>query len=140
MLCLGKVWQNVYVCGIGLFSYLNYVSPFLKRKSWRVISIDVSTKHHVIKAEHAQTKSGDGAIGYRRELPSVEITLPRNMHWSYPFKQMLPYLGYNMTYELTIHIRDLWQLVYQTFNPYGIYFKTTGKKVSYFVDKTSWFI
>jgi len=24
----------------------------------------------------------------------------------------LPYLGYNMTYEPTIHIRDLWQLVY----------------------------
>jgi len=67
------------VCGIGLFSYLNYVSPFLKRKSWRVISIDVSTKHHVIKAERAQTKSGDGAIGYRRKLPSVEITLPRDM-------------------------------------------------------------
>jgi len=49
------------------------------KKSWRVISIDVSTKHHVIKAEHAQTKSGNGAIGYRRKLPSVEITLPRDI-------------------------------------------------------------
>jgi len=31
----------------------------------------------VIKAERAQTKSGNGAIRYRRKLPSVEITLPR---------------------------------------------------------------
>jgi len=46
---------------------------------WRVISIDLSTKHHVIKAEHAQTKSGNGAIRYRRKLPSVEITLPQDM-------------------------------------------------------------
>ena len=45
----------------------------------RVISIDVSTKHHVIKAERAQTKSWNGAIGYRRILPSVEITLPRDI-------------------------------------------------------------
>ena len=27
---------------------------------------------------------------------------------------LLPYLGYNMTYEPTVHIRDLWQLVYLT--------------------------
>ena len=27
---LGKVWQNVYVCGIGLFSYLTYLHFFLK--------------------------------------------------------------------------------------------------------------
>jgi len=26
-------------------------------------------------------KSGNGAIGYRRKLPSVEITLPRDMCW-----------------------------------------------------------
>jgi len=25
---------------------------------------------------------------------------------------LLPYLGYNMTYEPTIHIQDLWQLAY----------------------------
>ena len=31
--------------------------------------VTLSTKHHVIKAEHAQTKSGNGAIGYRRILP-----------------------------------------------------------------------
>jgi len=49
--------------------FLPYVSPFLKKKSWRVISIDVSTKHHVIKAERAQTKSGIGAIGYGRIFP-----------------------------------------------------------------------
>ena len=33
----------------------------------------------MIKAERAQTKSRNGAIGYRRKLPSVEITLPRDM-------------------------------------------------------------
>ena len=31
--------------------------------------VTLLTKHHVIKAEHAQTKSGNGAIGYRRILP-----------------------------------------------------------------------
>ena len=41
--------------------------------------LDVSTKRHVIMAERAQTKSGNGAIGYRRKLPSVEITLPRDI-------------------------------------------------------------
>ena len=40
-----------------------------------------------------------------------------------------------MTYEPTIHIRDLSQFVNLTFNPYGIYFKTTGKKVSYFANQ-----
>ena len=53
------------------------------------------------------------------------------------FKQMCTQMGhhfsYNMTYEPTIHIRDPWQLGYLTFNPYGIYFKTTGKNVSFFV-------
>jgi len=28
--------------------------------------LDDISKHHVIKVEHAQTKSGNGAIGYRR--------------------------------------------------------------------------
>ena len=28
ILGLGKVWQNLYVCGIGLFSYLPYVHFF----------------------------------------------------------------------------------------------------------------
>jgi len=50
-----------------------------KKKSWRVKGIDVSTKHHVIKAERAQTKSGNRAIGYRRKLPSVENTHPWDM-------------------------------------------------------------
>ena len=67
------------ICVSYWFIFLPYVSPFLKKKLWRVISIDLSTKHHVIKAEHAQTKSVNGAIGYRRKLPSVEITLPRDM-------------------------------------------------------------
>jgi len=31
--------------------------------------MELSTKHHVIKAERAQTKSGNGEIGYRRILP-----------------------------------------------------------------------
>jgi len=29
----------------------------------------LQTKHYLIKEEHAQTKSGNGAIGYRRILP-----------------------------------------------------------------------
>jgi len=63
-----------YVCGIGLFSYLMYVH-FWKNYAGRYI-VDFVNKHHVIKAERAQTKSGNGTIGYRRKLPSVEITLP----------------------------------------------------------------
>ena len=31
--------------------------------------VTLETKHHVIKAERAQTKSGNGAIGYRQILP-----------------------------------------------------------------------
>ena len=57
------------ICVWCWFIFLPYISPFLKKKMWRVISIVVSTKHHVIKAERAQTKSGNGAIGYRRILP-----------------------------------------------------------------------
>ena len=37
----------------------------------------------MIKAERAQTKSENGAIGYRRKLPSVEITLPRDIIYSF---------------------------------------------------------
>jgi len=57
------------ICVWYWFIFLPYVSPVLEKKSWRVISTDVSTKYHVIMAEHAQTKSGNGAIGYRRILP-----------------------------------------------------------------------
>jgi len=32
---LGKVWQKLYVCGIGLFSYLTYVH-FWKRICWTI--------------------------------------------------------------------------------------------------------
>ena len=32
----------------------------------------------MIKAGRAQTKCGNGAVGYRRELPSIEITFPRD--------------------------------------------------------------
>ena len=44
-------------------------------KSWRVIGIDVSTKHHVIKEERAQTVQSDTV----EKLPSVEITLLRDI-------------------------------------------------------------
>ena len=43
------------------------------------ILLALLTKHHMIKAERAQTKIGNDAIGYRRKLPSVEITLPRDI-------------------------------------------------------------
>jgi len=58
----------MYMCVV-LVYFLTLRISILKKKSWRVISIDVSTKHHMIKAERAQTKSGNGAIGYRRILP-----------------------------------------------------------------------
>jgi len=34
----------------------------------------------MIKAERAQTKRKNGAIGYRRKLPSIEITLPQDIY------------------------------------------------------------
>ena len=67
------------ICVWYWFIFLPYVSPFKKKKRWRVISIDVSTKHHVIKAERAETKSGNGAVGYRRKLPSVAIIFLRDI-------------------------------------------------------------
>ena len=65
----------MYMCVVLVYFLTLHISIF-KKKSGRVISIDVSTKHHVIKAERSQTKNGNGAIGYCRKLPSVEITLP----------------------------------------------------------------
>ena len=56
------------ICVWYWFIFLPYVSPFLKKKSWSTISIDVSTKHHVIKAERAQRCN---------RIPS-DITLGRN--------------------------------------------------------------
>jgi len=69
----------MYMCVVLVYFFTLRISIFAHTKTWRVISIVVSTKHHVIKAERAQTKSGNGAIGYRRKLPSVEITLPRDI-------------------------------------------------------------
>ena len=54
------------------------------------------------------------------------------IHYGSPF--LLPYLGYKMIFEPTFHTYHLWQLVNLTFNQYGKYFQTTGKKVSYFVN------
>jgi len=39
------------ICVWYWFIFLTYVSPFLKKKTWRVISIDVSTKKHVEKVK-----------------------------------------------------------------------------------------
>ena len=61
----------MYMCVVLVYFLTLRITIFDIKKSWRVISIDVSTKHHVIKAERA--------IGYRRKLPSVEITLPRDL-------------------------------------------------------------
>ena len=63
--------------------------------------------HQFVQFEHFENKV---CYGFQHILATWCI------HWSYPFKQMcdpngspfhLPYLGYNMTYEPTIHIRDL---------------------------------
>ena len=58
----------MYMCVVLVYFLTLRISIF-EKKSWRVISIDVATKHHVIKAERAQTKNGIGAIGYSRILP-----------------------------------------------------------------------
>ena len=50
------------------------------------ILVALLTKHHMIKAERAQTKIGNDAIGYRRKLPSVEITLPRFMFFKEEYR------------------------------------------------------
>ena len=42
--------------------------------------------------------------------------------------------------ETTFHICDIWQLVHWKFNTYDMNFKIAGKKVSYFVNKTYWYI
>ena len=51
------------------------------------ILLALLTKHHMIKAERAQTKIGNDAIGYRRKLPSVEITLPRDMFFKEEYRK-----------------------------------------------------
>jgi len=58
----------MYMCVV-LVYFLTLLISIFEKKSWRAIGIDVSTKHHVIKAERAQTKNGNGAIEYRRILP-----------------------------------------------------------------------
>ena len=42
------------------------------------ILLTLRTKHHMIKAGCAQTKSGNGAIGYRRIIPFCGICLGPN--------------------------------------------------------------
>jgi len=61
----------MYMCVVLVYFLTLRISIF-EKKSWRVISIDVSTKHHVIKAERTQTVQSDIV----ENLPSVEITLP----------------------------------------------------------------
>jgi len=73
----------MYMCVV-LVYFLTLRIFIFEKKSWRVISIDVSTKRHVIMAERAQTKSGNVGIGYRRKLPLVEITLPRDILFKVP--------------------------------------------------------
>ena len=52
------------MCGIGLLSYLTY-DHFLKILAGQYI-VDFANKTLRDKAERAQTKSRNGAIGYRR--------------------------------------------------------------------------
>ena len=64
ILGLGKVWLNLYVCGIGFFSYLTYVH------FW----------HHMIKAAVRKRKSEmvqSDIVGYypRSKLPFHRICL-----------------------------------------------------------------
>ena len=55
---LGKVCQNLYVYGIGLFSYLAY------DHFWKFLAGELYFL--LLKVDHAQTKSGNGAIGFQR--------------------------------------------------------------------------
>jgi len=68
----------MYMCVVLVYFLTLRISIFAKKivegNKHRCVN-----KHHVIKAERAQTKSGNGAIGYRRKLPSVEITLPQDI-------------------------------------------------------------
>ena len=75
----------MYMCVVLVYFLTLHIS-ILKKKSGRVISIDVSTKHHVIKVERVQTKIRNGTIGYRRKLPLVEITL-RGIYKLFGFHQ-----------------------------------------------------
>ena len=62
-----------YVCGIGLFSYLTYLH--LRKKMVE------GNKHRCVN-KTSRDKAGaceNGAIGYRRKLPSVEIIFPRDI-------------------------------------------------------------
>ena len=59
---LGKVWQNV--CVWYWFIFLPYVCPFLKKKSWRAISIDVSTRPQVIRIWHFKLEFVQGCEKY----------------------------------------------------------------------------
>ena len=76
----------MYMCVVLVYFLTLRITIFDIKKSWRVISIDVSTKHHVIKVERVQTKIRNGTIGYRRKLPLVEITL-RGIYKLFGFHQ-----------------------------------------------------
>ena len=93
------------ICVWYWFIFLPYISPILKRKSWRVISIDVSTKHHVIKAERAQTKKRrrcnliPSEITLGRNYPSAGYSLFKNSLYEFDsalFVQMLHYFDFTI--------------------------------------------
>ena len=65
----------MYMCVVLVYFLTLRISIF-EKKSWRVISIDVSTKHHVIKAERTQTVQSDIVENYpRSKLPFRGIHL-----------------------------------------------------------------
>ena len=68
VLGLGKVWKNLFyvcVCVVFLTLCMSIFEDFLLGD----ISLSLLTKHQVIKAECAQTKSWNGAIRYCWILP-----------------------------------------------------------------------
>ena len=68
------------------------------------ILVALLTKHHIIKAQRAQTKIGNDAIGYRRKLPSVEITLPRDI----PKGNLLTNLKCPVYNQGSVQVKSCW--------------------------------
>ena len=97
---LGKVWQNLYVCGIGLFSYLSYVY-FWKFHAGRYIddfvnktSLDKGGACANEKLKRCNGISSDITLGWN--YPSVGYLLSKSELTQHYFRQTNIHVDFNL--------------------------------------------
>jgi len=91
ILGLGKVWQNLYVCGFGLFSYLTYV------QFWKILA-----GPYIIDFVNKTSRDKGGVCANEKRKRCNQISSDITIGWNDPTAEYLQ-IGIVFPWFLSAH-------------------------------------